>query len=99
MVGCRGDTDDIRGSDGIHIDDISCVSHARQQCVTCTSAVLVTSSEPPVVPLAREKSNNYASMDCGAKMVGWSKDSQNPGAVLIENKDIYMLSPCSADIW
>jgi hypothetical protein len=94
-----GSDDDGGDDSGDGDDDVPTFEEFKHKKMIEQEAAKKTTPEPPVVPLAREKSNNYASMDCGAKMVGWSKDSQNPGAVLIENKDIYMLSPCSADIW
>ncbi|XP_065901010.1 SUN domain-containing ossification factor-like isoform X2 [Dysidea avara] len=44
-------------------------------------------------------SNNYASIECGAKVILTNKEANNPRAILHENRDDYMLSPCSADIW
>ena len=51
------------------------------------------------VSINREKSNNYASLDCGSKVVSQNTEAQNPTAILMENKDYYMLNPCSANIW
>ncbi len=50
------------------------------------------------IPVSKTK-NNYASVDCGAKVIATNPEAQNPTAVLQENKDIYMLNPCSAKIW
>ncbi|CAI8008688.1 SUN domain-containing ossification factor [Geodia barretti] len=43
--------------------------------------------------------HNYASIDCGAKIIASNKETQNPSAILSENRDHYMINPCSADIW
>ncbi|CAD5119876.1 DgyrCDS8461 [Dimorphilus gyrociliatus] len=39
---------------------------------------------------------NYASSRCGAKILNSNTDSSNVHAILTENKDSYMNSPCSA---
>lgn len=39
---------------------------------------------------------NYASARCGAKILNSNSDSSNVHAILTENKDSYMNSPCSA---
>jgi hypothetical protein len=45
------------------------------------------------------KQNNYASVDCGANIPEKNVEAQNAHSILLENKDLYMLNPCSADIW
>nr|CAB3266690.1 SUN domain-containing ossification factor-like [Phallusia mammillata] len=42
---------------------------------------------------------NYASQDCGAKILAQNSESKHVSAILDENKDMYMLNPCSANIW
>lgn len=42
------------------------------------------------------KNTNYASVVCGAKMVGHNAEAENPGAILTSNPDEYMLNPCKA---
>lgn len=39
---------------------------------------------------------NYASFDCGATVVKSNKDVKGAGAILVENKDSYLLNKCSA---
>ena len=56
-------------------------------------------ADVPALSLKRDLSNNYASIDCGAKVVAQNPEAQNPDAVLKENKDLYLLNPCSVDIW
>lgn len=37
---------------------------------------------------------NYASFDCAANILKFNKGAKNPNAVLLENKDSYMLNQC-----
>ncbi|XP_010866802.3 SUN domain-containing ossification factor isoform X2 [Esox lucius] len=43
--------------------------------------------------------NNYASLDCGAKILGSNPEAKSAAAILMESKDHYMLNPCSNKIW
>uniref|UniRef100_UPI00358F2999 SUN domain-containing ossification factor-like isoform X2 n=1 Tax=Myxine glutinosa TaxID=7769 RepID=UPI00358F2999 len=43
--------------------------------------------------------NNYASVDCGAKVISTNSEAQSASSLLVDNMDFYMLSPCSARIW
>ncbi|XP_061588905.1 SUN domain-containing ossification factor-like isoform X2 [Cololabis saira] len=43
--------------------------------------------------------NNYASVECGAKILGANPDAKSTSAILKENMDLYMLNPCSNKIW
>ncbi|XP_067624841.1 SUN domain-containing ossification factor isoform X2 [Eurosta solidaginis] len=45
------------------------------------------------------RNKNYASPDCGAKIIALNVDATNAGAVLSSSKDEYMLSPCGNRIW
>nr|XP_036225161.1 SUN domain-containing ossification factor isoform X2 [Bactrocera oleae] len=45
------------------------------------------------------RNKNYASPDCGAKIIASNADASNTGAVLSSSKDEYMLSPCGNRIW
>ncbi|XP_061388924.1 uncharacterized protein LOC133324054 [Musca vetustissima] len=45
------------------------------------------------------RAKNYASPDCGAKIIASSGDTSNAGAVLSSSKDEYMLSLCGKRIW
>ncbi|XP_032828937.2 uncharacterized protein LOC116953147 isoform X1 [Petromyzon marinus] len=51
---------------------------------------------PPVV---KKSLNNYASVECGAKILSANPEAQSTSTILMENKDLYMLNPCSAKIW
>uniref|UniRef100_T1J7S8 SUN domain-containing protein n=1 Tax=Strigamia maritima TaxID=126957 RepID=T1J7S8_STRMM len=48
-------------------------------------------------PKMRQK--NYASADCGAKILGSNVEAQSAYAVLNGYHDEYMLNPCTAKIW
>ncbi|XP_078417698.1 SUN domain-containing ossification factor isoform X1 [Cetorhinus maximus] len=43
--------------------------------------------------------NNYASVECGAKILSANPEAKSNSAILMENMDLYMLNPCSAKIW
>ncbi|KAM7378945.1 hypothetical protein PAMP_004533 [Pampus punctatissimus] len=43
--------------------------------------------------------NNYASVECGAKILGANPEAKSTSAILKENMDMYMLNPCSNKIW
>ncbi|XP_062337175.1 SUN domain-containing ossification factor-like [Osmerus eperlanus] len=43
--------------------------------------------------------NNYASVECGAKILGANPEAKSTCAILMENMDFYMLNPCSNKIW
>lgn len=45
------------------------------------------------------KKTNYASSECGAKVVASNQEAENVAAILNENRDLYMLNPCSCSIW
>lgn len=42
---------------------------------------------------------NYASLECGAKIIASNSEAQHTGALLTSTKDEYMLSPCTNRIW
>ena len=53
-------------------------------------------------PLVKKKNKikkNYASIECGAKVIAYNDEASNPIAVLKEDKDIYMLNPCTVNAW
>ncbi|XP_070988838.1 SUN domain-containing ossification factor-like isoform X2 [Oncorhynchus clarkii lewisi] len=43
--------------------------------------------------------NNYASVECGAKILGSNPEAKSTSAILMESMDHYMLNPCSNKIW
>ncbi|XP_047187892.1 SUN domain-containing ossification factor-like isoform X3 [Scophthalmus maximus] len=48
---------------------------------------------------AQKNFNNYASVECGAKILGSNPEAKSTSAILMENMDMYMLNPCSNKIW
>ena len=42
---------------------------------------------------------NFASIDCGAKILSANPESSNPSHILTESRDDYMLNSCSNKIW
>ncbi|XP_068594004.1 SUN domain-containing ossification factor-like isoform X2 [Cebidichthys violaceus] len=54
---------------------------------------------PPTVKKVQKNFNNYASVECGAKLLGANPEAKSTSAILMENMDLYMLNPCSNKIW
>lgn len=46
-----------------------------------------------------QQRKNYASPDCGAKLIGNNPESNHPSHILSENKDDYMLNACKNKVW
>ncbi|CAA3019378.1 Hypothetical predicted protein, partial [Olea europaea subsp. europaea] len=53
----------------------------------------------PVPTNVKIRSKNYASPDCGAKIVGSNAEAKSPNSVLSPSRDEYILSPCTSKIW
>eukprot|EP00795_Rhopilema_esculentum_P010419 gene10419-19121_t len=53
----------------------------------------------PITKKRTSKKTNYASYECGAKVIASNNEAENIGAILNENRDLYMLNPCSCSIW
>ncbi|XP_077869761.1 SUN domain-containing ossification factor-like, partial [Saccoglossus kowalevskii] len=45
-----------------------------------------------------QNSKNHASADCGAKILTSNPEARSVSAILMQNRDVYMLNPCSAKI-
>ncbi|XP_056598672.1 SUN domain-containing ossification factor-like isoform X3 [Triplophysa dalaica] len=43
--------------------------------------------------------SNYASVECGAKILSSNPEAKSTSAVLMDNMDMYMLNPCNNKIW
>ncbi|KAM9789347.1 SUN domain-containing ossification factor [Neosynchiropus ocellatus] len=54
---------------------------------------------PTTVKKVPKNFNNYASVECGAKILGANPEAKSTSAILKENMDLYMLNPCSNKIW
>uniref|UniRef100_A0A2K6TYW4 SUN domain-containing ossification factor n=1 Tax=Saimiri boliviensis boliviensis TaxID=39432 RepID=A0A2K6TYW4_SAIBB len=52
-----------------------------------------------VTKKVQKNRNNYASVECGAKILAANPEAKSTSAILIENMDLYMLNPCSTKIW
>uniref|UniRef100_A0A6P7FB98 SUN domain-containing ossification factor n=1 Tax=Diabrotica virgifera virgifera TaxID=50390 RepID=A0A6P7FB98_DIAVI len=48
---------------------------------------------------AKLRWKNYASLDCGAKVVAANPEANSPGAILSPSSDEYKLNPCTSRIW
>lgn len=83
-------------------------NHSATQVASTEPAPVVTTapsapSNPPQPSTKPSKSRrlrknriNYASHDCGAKVLASNLEAVDPSAVLVGSKDRYMLNPCSA---
>ncbi|XP_051951738.1 SUN domain-containing ossification factor-like isoform X2 [Xyrauchen texanus] len=58
-----------------------------------------TGSPHPVKKVQKNFKNNYASVECGAKILSANNEAKTTSAILMENMDLYMLNPCSTKIW
>ena len=68
------------------------------------NVVDTTTNETVVVLKPKRKKKlsnkkNYASPDCGAKVVAANNEAQHVSAILKEDKDAYMLNPCNVQTW
>ncbi|XP_034736455.1 SUN domain-containing ossification factor isoform X2 [Etheostoma cragini] len=60
----------------------------------------LTSGTPHLVKKVQKNfKNNYASVECGAKILSANNEAKSTSAILMENMDLYMLNPCSNKIW
>ncbi|XP_071201802.1 SUN domain-containing ossification factor isoform X4 [Salvelinus alpinus] len=58
-----------------------------------------SSGSTPVKKVQKNFKNNYASVECGAKILSANTEAKSTSAILMENMDLYMLNPCSIKIW
>lgn len=56
-----------------------------------------TPTKLSAAPKLRQK--NYASPDCGAKILDANSEAEHTSAILDPSRDEYFLSICSAKIW
>ncbi|XP_044295355.1 SUN domain-containing ossification factor isoform X3 [Varanus komodoensis] len=54
---------------------------------------------PHLTKKVQKNRNNYASVECGAKILAANPEAKSTSAILMENMDLYMLNPCSTKIW
>jgi hypothetical protein len=50
-------------------------------------------------PVKLRKKKNYASQECGAKILASNPEASSPRSVLNSNRDEYMNNPCKAKRW
>ena len=60
---------------------------------------LTLHGKKPLVKKKNKIKKNYASIECGAKVIAYNDEASNSIAVLKEDKDIYMLNPCTVNAW
>lgn len=51
------------------------------------------------LPVMKLRAKNYASPDCGAKILAANAEAQSTSSVLTAPKDEYLLNPCTSKIW
>ncbi|XP_014217973.1 SUN domain-containing ossification factor-like, partial [Copidosoma floridanum] len=68
---------------------------------THPNASVQTANGVPVRGLGgiRMRSKNYASPDCGAKVVAATPESSNARNILVSSRDEYMLNACTTRVW
>lgn len=54
---------------------------------------------PTFPPTKQRKKKNFASHDCGSKVLASNPEALNPRTILNSNKDEYMNSPCKVKKW
>ncbi|XP_012159671.1 SUN domain-containing ossification factor isoform X2 [Ceratitis capitata] len=71
----------------------------QEEVNTSTQKKNLTNGDGKRAAPLKMRNKNYASPDCGAKIIASNADASNTGAVLSSSKDEYMLSPCGNRIW
>ncbi|KAL1491070.1 hypothetical protein ABEB36_011723 [Hypothenemus hampei] len=70
---------------------------AKIQLVNSSSSN--SSSSNSTMKLGKLRWKNYASIDCGAKVILANPEAQHTGAILHGSRDEYVLNPCNSRIW
>ncbi|XP_068599285.1 SUN domain-containing ossification factor [Brachionichthys hirsutus] len=63
------------------------------------SLFMSTNGSPHPVKKVQKNFNNYASDECGAKILSANSEAKSMSSILKKNMDLYMLNPCSTKIW
>ena len=71
----------------------------EKQAVSNLNAAETSVDEADKEHLLLQRRKNYASTDCGAKLISFNPEANNPSHILSENKDEYMLNACSRRVW
>lgn len=61
--------------------------------------ISIATNLPHVVSASKLRSKNYASPDCGAKIVAANPEAVSPSSVLSPSRDEYKLNTCTSRIW
>uniref|UniRef100_A0A146MGE9 Protein osteopotentia n=2 Tax=Lygus hesperus TaxID=30085 RepID=A0A146MGE9_LYGHE len=80
----------------VHHDDIPSFSEWANKKM---AEVEKNKGENHTVGTTKIRLKNYASPDCGAKVVAANPEAVSAGAVLSASRDDYMLNPCNVKIW
>lgn len=64
-----------------------------------TSTMKKNSTQGHKTLVVKLRAKNYASPDCGAKIIAANSEATSTGSVLTTTKDEYLLSPCTSRIW
>ncbi|KAF6215441.1 hypothetical protein GE061_010194 [Apolygus lucorum] len=83
-------------NDTDHHDDIPSFSEWANKKM---AEVEKNKGENHTVGTTKIRLKNYASPDCGAKVVASNPEAVSAGAVLSPSRDDYMLNPCNVKIW
>ena len=74
------------------------ISQIIANCIGANGSTGVQiSAKLSATPKLRQK--NYASPDCGAKILAANSEAEHTSAILDPSRDEYFLSICSAKIW
>ncbi|XP_037829946.1 SUN domain-containing ossification factor isoform X2 [Kryptolebias marmoratus] len=82
-------------------DDFHTFDEWRKQVMEKSQTLHTAPSGGPhlVKKVQKNFKNNYASVECGAKILSANNEAKSTSAILMENMDLYMLNPCSNKIW
>lgn len=71
----------------------------EQDAVNSSTMKKNTTASHKAATVLKMRSKNYASPDCGAKIIAANSEASNTREVLTATKDEYLLSPCNSRIW
>ncbi|XP_066141867.1 SUN domain-containing ossification factor [Euwallacea fornicatus] len=75
------------------------LEEAEKQEQDSLSAVNTTNNITKHILNAKLRWKNYASVDCGAKVILANPEAEHSSALLVGSRDEYVLNPCSSRIW
>lgn len=71
----------------------------EQDAVNSSTMKKNTTASHKTATVLKMRAKNYASPDCGAKIIAANSEASNTREVLTATKDEYLLSPCNSRIW